>query len=103
LRVILLCNALFRRHDEMARAVQVNKAARLTAGVNEGHGVFEATGIGAVHLGRRGGFGQVQHVAQFIREGLEIGSFAAARVFAAVKKFLDTRLCRILRPGVVTP
>ena len=82
----------------MARAVQVNKAARLTAGVNEGHGVFEATGIGAVHLGRRGGFGQVQHVAQFIREGLEIGSFAAARVFAAVKKFLDTQFFRPM-PG----
>ena len=86
LRVILGLvrgDALFRFHDEMARAVEVDETARLAAGVNEGHGVLETIGIGARGLGRGGGSGQVQHLAEFVREGLEVGAFAAARLLPA--------------------
>lgn len=79
LRLPAFADALLGLHHEMAGAVEVDIAARLAAGVQEGDRAFKAVVV-VLHI-RSGGFGGVnaQKLGQFDGELLKIGALTAAR------------------------
>lgn len=83
--------ALLGFHDEGTAPVKVDEAARLRAGVDEGHGPLETVII--VLRIRRGGLGgrNPQELRQLDGELLEIGPLAAARGRPAVNEIINVQ------------
>lgn len=59
--------------------------------MNERYGVFKMVSVAGCRFAGRGGPGHAQHIAQFVREGLEIGPLAATGLLPAGYEIIDVQ------------